>query len=237
VSTTIITKEHVKKLRLNKSSHTTWTTKAGDFTTNATCKLKFSLPEFYENRLVDWPVHVDESDGPHKYDMILGRDLLESLGLTLNFADKTVIWDGSTVPMKNPKFIKQPLNNYIMDSFYWHKDLLESDALQSATEWLKKILNAKYEKADLTDICRKCTHLNSEEQAKLLSVLEKHETLFDGTLGCWEGREYDIEVKPDAMPYHARPFPIPRVHEATLKLELDAYVKLVYLRRSTTASG
>ena len=86
--------------------------------------------------------------------MILGRDLLESLGLTLNFADKTVIWDGSTVPMKNPKFIKQPLNNYIMDSFYWHKDLLESDALQSATEWLKKILNAKYEKADLTDICR-----------------------------------------------------------------------------------
>jgi len=48
-SATIITKEHVKKLRLNKSSRTTWTTKAGDFTTNATCKLKFSLPEFYKN--------------------------------------------------------------------------------------------------------------------------------------------------------------------------------------------
>ena len=68
-------------------------------------------------------------------------------------------------------------------------------------------------------------------------MLEKHETHFDGTLGRWECREYDIELKPDAMPYHARPFPIPRVHEATLKLELDAYVKLVYLRRSTTASG
>ena len=71
--------------------------------------------------------------------MILGRDILESLGLTLNFTDKTVIWDGSTVPMKNPEFIKQQLNNYITDSFYWHNDLLESDALQSATERLKKI--------------------------------------------------------------------------------------------------
>ena len=133
--------------------------------------------------------------------------------------------------MKNPEFIKQPLNNYITDSFYWHNDLLESDALQSATERLKKILDAKYEKADLADICRNCTHLNSKEQAKLLSVLKKHETLFNGTLGHWEGHDYDIELKPDATPYHARPVPIPCVHKATLKLELECLCSIDVLKK------
>ena len=214
-SATIITKEHVKKLRLQHSTSTTWNTKAGNFTTNATCKIKFSLPEFYENRLVDWTAHVDDSDGPHKYDMIVGRDLLENLGLVLNFADKTVCWGDSTVLMKDPTFLKQSLTDYQTDNFYWHNDLLESEALRSATDRLKKILDAKYEKTNLEDYCSKCTHLSHEEQYKLLNVLRKHATLFDGTLGRWDGCEYDIEVKPDATPYHARPFPIPKIREPT----------------------
>ena len=69
------------------------------------------------------------------------------------------------------------------------------------------------------------------DRAKLLSVLEKHKTLFDGTLGRWEGREYDIELKPDATPYRACPFPIPRVHEATLKLELECLCKIGVLKK------
>jgi len=180
---------------------------------------------------VDWTAHVDESGDDHKYDMILGRDLLESLGMTLNFGDMTVIWDNATVQMKSPDFVQKPLNNYDTDNFYWHNDLLESDALVSATERLKKILDAKYEKADLEEICRSCSHLSSDDQRKLLSVLKKHETLFDGTLGCWNGRDYDIELKPGVTPYHARPFPIPRIHEGTLKLELERLCKIGVLKK------
>jgi len=40
--------------------------------------------------------------------------------------------------------------------------------------------------------------------------------LFDGSLGTWTGDDYDIELRSDATPYHARAFPIPRVHEQTL---------------------
>jgi hypothetical protein len=229
-SATIITKEHVKKLRLNKSSSTTWTTKAGDFTTRSTCKIKFSLPEFYENRIVEWTTHVDDSVGPHKYDMIIGRDLLDALGLDMSFRDQTITWDGATVPMKDHEFIHSPLNG-TSEKFYWHQDLQESEALQAATNRLKKILDAKYEKADLHEICRACTHLSTAEQDKLLTVLRKHEILFDGTLGRWEGRPCDIELKPGATPYHARPFPIPRVHEQTLKMELERLCQIGVLKK------
>ena len=41
--------------------------------------------------------------------------------------------------------------------------------------------------------------------------------MFDGTLGSYTGSEYKIELKEDMKPYHAKPFPIPRVHEGTLK--------------------
>jgi hypothetical protein len=27
-------------------------------------------------------------------------------------------------------------------------------------------------------------------------------------------------ARPDAKPYHSRPFPVPKIHEATLKIEL-----------------
>ena len=38
---------------------------------------------------------------------------------------------------------------------------------------------------------------------------------------------YDIKLKPDAEPYHGKPFPVPRIHELTFKQELD---RLEYLK-------
>ena len=33
----------------------------------------------------------------------------------------------------------------------------------------------------------------------------------------WYGKPYDIKLKPDAEPYHGKPFPVPRIHELTFK--------------------
>ncbi len=102
------------------------------------------------------------------------------------------------------------------NSFFWHEELAETETLKSATERLKQILDAKYEKANLHELVRECSYLTQDEQFKLLKLLRKHEHLFDGTSGRWDGRPYNIELKPDAKPYHARAFPIPKVHEPTL---------------------
>ena len=42
---------------------------------------------------------------------------------------------------------------------------------------------------------------------------------------------YNIELKEGAKPYHSRPFPIPKIHERTLKVELDRLINLGVLKR------
>ena len=53
--------------------------------------------------------------------------------------------------------------------------------------------------------------------------------MFDGNLGTWHGKPYDIKLKPDAEPYHGKHFPVPRIHELTFKQELDRldYLKVI----------
>ena len=95
-----------------------------------------------------------DSQTQHKYDMIIGRDLLRELGITLNFSDQTMTWDESTVRMKDPEEfadISSPLHE-----FFWHCECYETQALQDASVCLKKILDAKYAPADLDEIVRQC---------------------------------------------------------------------------------
>jgi hypothetical protein len=61
---------------------------------------------------------------------------------------------------------------------------MEIHSTQDATKCATQILDAKYKKADLQYIVRdNCKHLSANQQKKLLQLLKKYETLFDGTLG------------------------------------------------------
>ena len=55
--------------------------------------------------------------------------------------------------------------------------------------------------------------------------------MFDGTLGKWTGEPYDIELQPDAKPYHSRAYPIPKIHENTLKKEVERLCQLGVLKK------
>ena len=94
----------------------------------------------------------------------------------------------------------------------------ETQALQDTSARLRKILVAKYTPAD--EIVPQCVHLTDTAKTKLHDLIKKYEHLFDGTLGVWNNEPYNIELKEGAKPYHSRPFPVPKIHEQTLKLEL-----------------
>ncbi len=84
-----------------------------------------------------------------------------------------------------------------------------------------KILDAKYEKADLPAIIREnYSHLTASDRETLLSVLLKFELLFDGTLGDWKLPPVSFELKEGMKPYHGRPYPIPHKHKAVLIKEI-----------------
>ena len=82
-------------------------------------------------------------------------------------------------------------------------------------------MDAKYEKADLPAIIREnCSHQKASNREKLLSVLLKFESLFDGLLGDWKLPPVSFELKEGMKPYHGRPYPIPHKHKAVLMKEI-----------------
>ena len=108
----------------------------------------------------------------------------------------------------------------LSDDVFAHEELWESEAVLESTERARRILDAHYEKADLKKVTADAEHLNDKQQTKLLALLRKYEFLFDGTLGTWNTAPVDIKLKDDAKPHHARPYPVPKVHEEVFKKEV-----------------
>ena len=96
---------------------------------------------------------------------------------------------------------------------------------------IKKILNAKYKAADLEQVCSAQDHLQTAQWQKLLALLERYADLFDGMLGKWNATQVNLELKEGAPPYHVRPYPIPKVHLDTLKMEVQRLCELGVLKK------
>ena len=107
----------------------------------------------------------------------------------------------------------------------------EPKSTEEATERTVRILDAKYEKADLQSVVDDCEHLSNSEKNKLLELLQEFEELFDGTLGDWTTEPVSFEVKNGATPYRGRAFPVPKVHKETLIKEVERLCKLGVLKR------
>ena len=219
-SESLVAEKHVRKLRVKETQGpaTTWSTPAGEMKTRSKVKAQLSLPELHSKKLIEWRFHVAEDMGA--YDMIIGRDILSFLGIDISFSRQVISWEGAEMPFK-PK-------GATLETAY-HVE--EAMSVQEATDRIKAILDAKYEAADLEQVCSAQDQLNTEQQQKLLALLNRHAALFDGTLGKWNHEPVDLELKPDAEPYHARPYPIPRCHAETLKMEVERLCQVGVLKR------
>jgi hypothetical protein len=61
-------------------------------------------------------------------------------------------------------------------------------------------------------------------------LLLKFKELFDGTLGDWKLLPVSFELKEGAKPYHGRPYPVPKIHKATLMKEIDCLILIGVLK-------
>jgi hypothetical protein len=117
-SSTIVNYKLVNKLKKTKSHHTNWTTKAGNFKTDQKVKVKFILPgAFHDNRDIEWTCYVDGSgDNLSRYDMIIGRDLIQELQMDFLFSDKLMVWDNASTPMRSPDFVEALASRALLPS-------------------------------------------------------------------------------------------------------------------------
>ena len=73
---------------------------AGNVESNLSAELQgIVFPDFFKTRRIDrWPVKVFKAEC--RYDAIIGRDLLQELGLVIDFKNGKMTWDDCHVPMR-----------------------------------------------------------------------------------------------------------------------------------------
>jgi Reverse transcriptase (RNA-dependent DNA polymerase)/RNase H-like domain found in reverse transcriptase len=227
-SATLINKRFVRHWKKTESKSTKWTTKAGSFKTKRRCEIMFTLPAFHENRNISCNAYVDESHHESSnYDMIIGRDILHSLGINLLFDTAEISWDNAKIHMQSPEKLTGNWAEALEQELLFAHDPDTTDA-----ERIQDIIESKYCPADLTKIVDECKHLSPEEQRQLLKLLQKYEDLFDGTLGTWKTDPIELELKdPNVKPYHAKPYPVPYSQEKRLKDEIRRLCEYGVLRK------
>ena len=77
-----------------------WVTKAGEFRTHGKSELTgLVLPQFTSSRKIEHSFHLFTKTRNDRYDMILGRDLTQKLGLDILNSERKFKWNGIEVQM------------------------------------------------------------------------------------------------------------------------------------------
>ena len=88
-----------------------------------------------------------------------------------------------------------------------------------------RIRDSDYKKADLDQVVNSIPHLTEEQKSQVRTMLYQYESLFEGKLGLWDTPPVKLELEKDAMLFHARAYPIPQIHEATVRKECERLCK------------
>jgi hypothetical protein len=185
-----------------------WGTSKGTFVTDTVGDIEISFVEYLASKKVCLQPNIVEyspGDQAPMYDLILGKQTMHDLGVKLDFQEKVTI-DKILLPKRNisnlqlkPRFTRALRENTCFAQ--------EPISTRSTTKHVVEILDAKYEKADLSAIIREgCSHLRASDREKLLSVLLRLKLLFDGTLGDWKLPPVSFELK-EGM-WQALPYPV-----------------------------
>ena len=156
------------KFNTRKTSANKWSTMAGSFPMLYIAGDKIKLPELNTTQIFE-SFHVISQKSI--YNVTMCQDLLRELGINLNFQNNFVGFKDTKIPLK-------PDNCEMRTDFA----IQESENIRNVTNRIKKILGAKYKKANLKNRTHKLKYLNSDEQVLIYRLLKKHENMFDDAL-------------------------------------------------------
>ena len=211
--------------RVDLTEKQMFNTLAGAYASQGSVQLQgMRLPAFDKNRVIA-DHHFEVFDSDCRFDVILGADFLEKVGMNLRFEDLTIEWLGNTIPMET--FNK---TTDVATHIEYYVDELDAEELGFEVDecyLTTPILDAKYDKWTIDEVINEhCSHLTLDQQADMRALLARHSKLFDGTLGKYPGEPMHIELIPGAQPVYRRPYPVPQVHMQAFKKELDHLVEI-----------
>jgi hypothetical protein len=173
-----------------------WNTSSGRFQTTQKAEIVLNFFEYSNSkRYLAAPdiLEYKKIDRP-QYDIILGVKTMKEYGIILDFKEKMITVDEVKLPMRDINYLQG--SSTICALRLNHSLAMEPQSTQDAIKHVTRILDTKYQKADLQSIVKdKCKHLSTNQQKKLLQLLTKYELLFDGTLGDWKTKPVSFQLK------------------------------------------
>ena len=181
------------------------------------------FPEFSPTQRIPGPIRATIFTNPESnYDIILGMDVMQVLGIDINCSTKTVTWNQNMIPFRPANYFERA--TFSLTSSFDEDDPLLVEAANQAGYKSKTILHSKYEQVSPKEVAEKQQHLTKKQQKDLETLFSKYQKLFSGKLGKYPNRKVQLELKEGAKPYTCRPFPVPRKHEQVFKDELNRLV-------------
>jgi hypothetical protein len=99
----------------------------------------------------------------------INRDLLEELGIIMNFNDHKVSKDTDTIPMKDRDTCTLSSVEALIEVYMSSN---EPQTLRDEYSRVTKILDAEYERETLDDVIKTCENLHVEKQHQLKILLQ-----------------------------------------------------------------
>jgi hypothetical protein len=166
-------------------------------------------------------------DKDAQYDLVIGMDVMQVIGLDLHNSSQTIVWNGIHVPFKSPDYFDHAqLHESLADAmeecpFDTIDDFFPMEIPSQSGYKSKTIYGSLYKQVNVHDIASQQTHLTGNKQSELEQILLQYPKLFSRKLGCYLHRKVHLDLKPDAIPCCCRPYPVPQHHEQVFKEELD----------------
>jgi hypothetical protein len=105
--------------------------------------------------------------------MIMGMDLMTSIGIMVDCEQRCIRWCGTEIPLKT----RATLNNDETLHMLYHA-ANEPDILQEAEKRQNRIIDADYRKVEVDAFDEELKHLTMDEKQILSQTLKKFPTLF-----------------------------------------------------------
>jgi hypothetical protein len=188
--------------------------------------MDITLPEFSSLQRIPGPIRAIVMDTDTQYDLILGMDIMQAIGLDLHNSSKMIVWNDHRVPFKPHDYfddaqlhdlLAKAMQDDSVDSINDFFPVTETPSLGGYKS--KTIHGLLYEPVNAHDVAMQQGHLSDAQQSDLACVLSRCKKLFSGRLGCYPHCKVHLELKAD--PSQSRPYPVPRHHEAVFKEELN----------------
>ena len=213
-------------------ANVTGTTLAGTFSsTEKVCLQDVSLPEFHSKRtLPKCSARVFHADC--RYDIIVGRDVLRSFGILLDFKTDSIVTDSISLPMRlfptktsEVSVVEQLIQDFV------DRCIVDDEDNSSEEQYVSTIKDSKYEAADPVKIADACKHLSMEQRLDLAELLAKFPILFNNELKVFTDEKIHLDIDPKVSPHRSRAYSVPQLHLATFKKELERLVSIGVLEK------